>query len=137
MQIVAYITQASVIAQILSQLRNRAATAAHPGARSLPSTRAPSAPGVRRDAPSDGGQPHGLSIAPTLRRRAGTIGARGGPTAASLQSPRAVGPIAIAQPRAREPRQRGGCHSQPVRRGSRRWRSRIMLGRPRLTFLSQ
>jgi hypothetical protein len=51
MRIVAFITQASVIDRILTHLRTRAATAAaasYPGARSPPSTRAPSAPGARR-----------------------------------------------------------------------------------------
>ena len=53
MRIVACITQASVIDRILTHLRTRAATAAaaaYPGARSPPSTRAPSAPGARRRA---------------------------------------------------------------------------------------
>jgi hypothetical protein len=50
MRIVAFITQASVINRILTHLRTRAAPAAYPGARSPPSTRAPSAPGARRRA---------------------------------------------------------------------------------------
>ena len=41
MRVVAYITQTSVIDQILTHLRTRAAHATHAGARSPPSTRAP------------------------------------------------------------------------------------------------
>jgi len=48
MRIVAFITQPSVIDQILSHLRARAATAAHADARSPPSTRGPSGPGASR-----------------------------------------------------------------------------------------
>ncbi len=48
MRIVAFITQPSVIDQILSHLRARAATAAHAAARSPPSTRGPSGPGATR-----------------------------------------------------------------------------------------
>ncbi len=43
MRIVAFITQASVIDQILTHLRTRAAHATHADARSPPSTRAPRA----------------------------------------------------------------------------------------------
>jgi hypothetical protein len=53
MRIVAFITQAPVIDRILTHLRTRATTAAaaaHAGARSPPSTQAPSAPGARRRA---------------------------------------------------------------------------------------
>ena len=48
MRIIASITQASVIDQILAPLRPRAATAAHADARSPPSTRGPSGPGATR-----------------------------------------------------------------------------------------
>ena len=48
MRIVAFLTQPSVIDQILTHLRTRAATAAHADARSPPSTRGPSAPGATR-----------------------------------------------------------------------------------------
>ena len=48
MRIVAFITQASVIDQILAHLRTRATAAAHNGARRPPSTRGPSAPGPTR-----------------------------------------------------------------------------------------
>jgi len=48
MRIVAFITQPSVIDQILAHLRTRAATAAHADARSPPSTRGPSGPGATR-----------------------------------------------------------------------------------------
>ena len=57
MRVVAFITQASVIDQILSHLHTRAAHAAHAGARSPPSTRAPAnrstsrAPRPSADAP--------------------------------------------------------------------------------------
>jgi len=46
MRIIACITQASVIDQILEPLRTRAAT--HAAARSPPSTRGPSGPGLTR-----------------------------------------------------------------------------------------
>ena len=45
---IACITQASVIDQILAPLRTRAATATHAAARSPPSTRRPSGPGLTR-----------------------------------------------------------------------------------------
>jgi hypothetical protein len=48
MRLVAFITQPSVIDQILAHLRTRAATAAHGGARSPPSTWGPSGPGATR-----------------------------------------------------------------------------------------
>jgi len=48
MRIVACITQASVIDQILTHLRPRAAAQDRPGARSPPSTRVPSKPRARR-----------------------------------------------------------------------------------------
>ena len=48
MRIIACITQASVIDQILAPLRPRAATEAHAAARSPPSTRGPSGPGLTR-----------------------------------------------------------------------------------------
>jgi len=48
MRIIACITQASVIDQILAPLRTRAATATHAAARSPPSTRRPSGPGLTR-----------------------------------------------------------------------------------------
>jgi len=48
MRIVACITQAAVIDQILTHLRTRAASGARPGARSPPATAAAAARGVRR-----------------------------------------------------------------------------------------
>ena len=48
MRIVACITQASVIGQILAHLRTRAAREAHAGPRSPPSTRAPTSRGASR-----------------------------------------------------------------------------------------
>ena len=48
MRIVAFITQSSVIDQILTHLRTRAAHAAHAGARGPPSTRAPASRGASR-----------------------------------------------------------------------------------------
>ena len=50
MRIVAFITQTSVIDQILTHLRSRASTAAPGGARSPPSTRRPSGLGAARRA---------------------------------------------------------------------------------------
>ena len=48
MRIIAFITQATVIDQLLAHLRTRAATAAHAGARSPPSTRGPLGPSPTR-----------------------------------------------------------------------------------------
>jgi hypothetical protein len=48
MRVVAFITQASVIDQILVHLRARRAPAAHTGARSPPSTRTPTSRGASR-----------------------------------------------------------------------------------------
>jgi hypothetical protein len=48
MRIIAFITQASVIDQILTHLRTRAAHGTHTGARSPPSTRAPGSRGASR-----------------------------------------------------------------------------------------
>ncbi|MFO0227798.1 MAG: hypothetical protein ACK54B_00445, partial [Gemmatimonas sp.] len=48
MRIVASITQTSVIDQILTHLRTRAAREAHAGPRSPPSTRAPASRGTTR-----------------------------------------------------------------------------------------
>ena len=50
MRVVAFMSQASVIDQILTHLRPRASRVAPTGARSPPSTRAPSAPGTMRRA---------------------------------------------------------------------------------------
>jgi hypothetical protein len=52
MRIVACITQAAVIDQILTHLRTRAAAGAQPGARSPPSTAASVARGARRRPPA-------------------------------------------------------------------------------------
>ena len=48
MRIVAFITQTSVIDQILTHLRTRASREAHAGPRSPPSTRAPASRGPAR-----------------------------------------------------------------------------------------
>lgn len=48
MRIVAFITQTSVIDQILTHLRPRAARESHAGPRSPPSTRAPASRGTTR-----------------------------------------------------------------------------------------
>ena len=48
MRIVAFITRASVIDQVLTHLRARASRESHTGARSPPSTQGPSAPGRMR-----------------------------------------------------------------------------------------
>ena len=48
MRVVAFITEASVIDQILTHLRTRAAREAHAGPRSPPSTRAPASRGTAR-----------------------------------------------------------------------------------------
>ena len=48
MRLVAFITQAAVIDQILTHLRTRAAHATHAGARSPPSTRAPASRSIAR-----------------------------------------------------------------------------------------
>jgi len=52
MRIIAFITQTSVIDQILTHLRTRATTGAPDGARSPPSTRAPATRGAARSTPS-------------------------------------------------------------------------------------
>ena len=48
MRVVAFITEASVIDQILTHLQTRAAREAHAGPRSPPSTRAPASRGPAR-----------------------------------------------------------------------------------------
>ncbi len=58
MRIIACITQASVIGQILTHLRTRAATGARTGARSPPSTRAPATLGATRRPPSTAAASH-------------------------------------------------------------------------------
>jgi hypothetical protein len=52
MRIIAFITQPSVIDQILTHVRTRATTGAPGGARSPPSMRAPATRGAARSAPS-------------------------------------------------------------------------------------
>ena len=85
MRIVASITQPSVIDQILAHLRARAATAAHGGARSPPSTRGPSGPGATR-IPAAAYRPlESHSDAPLTR--GGAFGVRVSPTGASDRSP--------------------------------------------------
>ena len=67
-RIIAFITQPSVIDQILTHLRTRASAAAPGGARSPPSTRRPSGPGaVRRPAPAH--PAHGASPRPPAHVR--------------------------------------------------------------------
>ena len=59
MRVVAFITQRSVIDQMLTHLRTRAMTAAHVGTRSPPSPRAPASRGVARALRSPAaGAPH-------------------------------------------------------------------------------
>ncbi len=58
MRIIACITQASVIGQILTHLRTRAATGARTGARSPPTTRAPATLGATRRPPSTAAASH-------------------------------------------------------------------------------
>jgi len=58
MRIIACITQASVIGQILTHLRTRAATGARTGARSPPSTRAPATRDATRRPPSTAAASH-------------------------------------------------------------------------------
>jgi hypothetical protein len=65
MPFVAFITQTSVIAQILTHLRTRAAREAHAGPRSPPSTRAPASRGTAR-APCSSAAPR---TAPRARAR--------------------------------------------------------------------
>ena len=119
MRIVACITQASVIDRILTHLRTRAATAA-----------------AGRQAPSDGGPPHALSIAPTPRgdvRRA-RWSHRGVTSVAaghwSPPGPRSGGPASRASGAEVTPRP----VDRPVRRCSRGRRSGGILDRPRNSY---
>ena len=113
MRIVAFITQASVIDKILTHRRSRATREARRRAAESPIDAGLREPernthGARRrryDGP--------LSTAQTLRRHAGTPGARDGPGGASYR-----------------PRSPGG-----PRRSSRDRRSRQIVNRPRLNFL--
>jgi hypothetical protein len=91
MRIVACITQTSVIDQILTHLRTRAAHATHAGARRPPRRGPPRAegshapharPSTRRRSPEDG--------PPTPRHHAGTVGVGGHPTGATDGSPQAT-----------------------------------------------
>ena len=76
MRIVAFITQASVIDQILTHRRTRAAHATHPGARSPPSTRAPASRGASRAPRTSDGSPTGSATHCPARRSCGAHGAR-------------------------------------------------------------
>jgi hypothetical protein len=113
MRIVAFITQSSVIDQILAHLRTRAARESHTEPRSPPSTRAPVSRGASRAAPVR--RHHDLRVRTAPHRRPatkGTFGVRGGPTAAAPRSPPAsAGPGSLARTAgrpAREARRRGG-----------------------------
>ena len=84
MRIVVCITRASVIDQILTHLRTRAARGVRPGARSPPSTRAPAGPGTTRRPTATAALPH----APGARPRypgdgPGPFGVRGDPESAA------------------------------------------------------
>ena len=95
MRIVAFITQTSVIDQILTHLRTRAARAAHAGPRSPPSTRAPASRGASRAPRPSADAPTGhLSPAPTPRHHAGTV-RRGRPSHRRVR----LVPAGIAPPR--------------------------------------
>ena len=84
MRIIACITQASVIDQILTHLLARAV---HAGARCPPSTRAPASRGTSRaPARPPTPRPSREYASPTPRSPAGTFGARDRPTAASTKS---------------------------------------------------
>jgi len=89
MRIIACITQAAVIDQILAHRRTRAATATHAAARSPPSTRGPSGSGPH--ATTRRGPRGPLRLTPTPRPREGTFGVRVRPTGASDRSPRRPG----------------------------------------------
>ena len=89
MRIVAFITQTSVIDQILTHLRARAARESHAGPRSPPSTRAPREPGrVTHPAPVRRRPDRPMSTPSDAQRPlAGTFGVRGRPTGVSDGSP--------------------------------------------------
>jgi len=122
MRIVACITQPSVIDQILSHLRACAATAAHGGARSPPSTRGPSGPGATRR-PAAAHRTHEVS-----RRRPDH--ARGRSVCASDPPGRPIGPRGDRAPTgnavrtATEARRRAEIRPPRTRRPSRGRRSR-------------
>ena len=88
MRIVAFITQTSVIDQILTHLRTRAAHAAHAGARKSPID--PGAGRARCPATPRGGTPSPLYLTPT--RQSPRAGFNGRLTGASDRSPPASPP---------------------------------------------
>ena len=143
LRIVAFITQASVIDQILAHLRARPAAAAHTGARSPPIDAGPREPrgvtrpphvGLRPDRPMS-------TAAPTPRDLAGTFGVRGDPIATPPRAP--ARPARPAPPDASRLERPARCASPaegsptPTRRRSRGQRPRRVLNDPRLSFLSR
>ena len=118
MRVVAFITQASVIDQILSHLHTRAAHAAHAGARSPPSTRAPREPEhVTRPTPVRRRPDRPMRTAP--RRPATT---RGRSACAAIPPRRHRGP--------RRPRVIDRTQSRRVREGHRHGGGRAVARAP-------
>ena len=138
MRIVACITQPSVMDQTLSHLRACAATAAHGGARSPPSTRGPSG---RRHATTRRGPPGPLRLTPTPRSRAGTFGVRVRPTGASDRSPQRPGAHGKRRPDGHRGAAAGGrqaaAHPAALAGSAIAPYGRRILDRPRLKFLSR
>ena len=91
LRLVAFMTQASVIDQLLAHLRTRAARATHAGPQSPPSTRAPTSRGPSRTPRPSAEAPTTPCVPPPASRSpAGTVGVRGRPTAASPWAPPAL-----------------------------------------------
>ena len=109
MRLVAFITQTSVIGEILTHLRTRAFREAHAGPRS-PHRRAPPRAAARRAPHARPPRPRPLvSLAPpTPRDPAGTFGVRGSPTGTSDGAPQVRPPTVTAVPTAPEAHERVG-----------------------------
>ena len=91
MRVVAFITQTSVIDQILAHLRTRAAREAHAGPRSPPSTQGPTSRGQSRAPRPSAEAPTTPCVTPPASRSpAGTCRVCSRPTAASPWAPPAL-----------------------------------------------
>ncbi len=123
MRIVAFITQTSVIDQILTHLRTRASRGAHAGPRSPPATRAPASRGAAR-------APRPFADAPPVTCvRPGRPATTRGPSAWAAAPPaRRIGPRRHRSPH-------GARRHPPV--GARAGGDRVVLNRPRSKFPSR
>jgi hypothetical protein len=139
MRIIAFITQASVIDQILTHLRTRATTGAPDGARSPPSTRAPATRG-RHDRRRHPRPPSTRADRPTRPR----LRSRGRVACAAVPLGHRIGAHPPRAPRqghgTGRPARRAGAPNPappPARRSSRGGAPRRILDQPRLNFLSR